>query len=131
MVPMHQLRRNPHFAPLFAYVHPVCWPILWWSLNRLFKWYDTAGYDSLLFATTRWGYVYIAYLGDRTPDPSAYRARKPDHPRWDDPFWETCRPASVHALIPAPAPLAQARQCGHALYAMAERAWALPLPDTS
>ncbi|MFN7180763.1 MAG: hypothetical protein ACK4TE_14330, partial [Hyphomonas sp.] len=89
MIPMRALRANPHFAPLFAHVHALCWPILWWSLNRLLRWYAASGYEEILYGTTPWGYVYIAYLGDRKPDPSAYRPYVREKPRWDDPVWST------------------------------------------
>ncbi|MFN7179135.1 hypothetical protein [Hyphomonas sp.] len=90
---MRQLRSDPTFAPLFRHVHPLCWPILWWSLNRVFKWYDTSGYENVLLATTRWGYVYPAYLGQKKPDPSAYKPYELEKPRWDDPVWSTNVPA--------------------------------------
>jgi hypothetical protein len=99
MIPMRQLRSNPHFARLFAHVHPLFWPILWWSLNRLFKWYDTSGYEEILFGTTRWGYVYVAFVGDKRTDPSAYRPHQPRMTRWDDPVWESHVPKAF-ALIP-------------------------------
>ena len=93
MTPLHALRANPHFAPLFAHVHALCWPILWWSLNRLLRWYASSGYEEVLYGTTPWGYVYIAWLGDRKPDPSAYRPYELERPRWDDPVWSTNLPA--------------------------------------
>jgi hypothetical protein len=104
MIPMRQLRRNPHFAHLFARVHPLCWPILWWSLNRLFKCYDSSGYEEILFGTTRWGYVYVAFLDDKRHDPSAYRPFATGMARWDDPVWESDAPAELLAIfIPAKA----------------------------
>ncbi len=95
MIPMRLLRSNPYFAHLFARVHPLCWPILWWSLNRLLKWYETSGYGEILFRTTRWGWVHVAYLGDKIPDPSAYRPYATGMPRWDDPVWESDVPLAV------------------------------------
>lgn len=95
MIPMRHLRSNPYFAHLFARVHPLCWPILWWSLNRLFKWYDTSGYEEILFGTTRWGFVYVAFLGDMIPDPSVYRPYARTKPRWDDPAWASDVPLAV------------------------------------
>ena len=94
MIPMRALRANPHFAPLFAHVHALCWPILWWSLNRLLRWYASSGYEEVLYGTTPWGYVYIAYLGDKTPDPSAYRPYVREKPRWDDACWATNVPVT-------------------------------------
>jgi hypothetical protein len=98
MIPMRHLRSNPYFAHLFARVHPLCWPILWWSLNWLFKWYDTSGYEEILFGTTRWGYVYVAYLGDRIPDPSVYRPYESGMARWDDPAWESDVPVNLATI---------------------------------
>jgi hypothetical protein len=95
MIPMRQLRSNPHFARLFVHVHPLFWPVLWWSLNRLFKWYDTSGYEEILFGTTRWGYVYVAWLGDKRPDPSAYRRYETRMARWDEPVWESNMPVTL------------------------------------
>ncbi|MFN7178234.1 hypothetical protein [Hyphomonas sp.] len=98
---MRALRANPHFAPLFAHVHALCWPILWWSLNRLLRWYASSGYEEILYGTTPWGYVYIAYLGDRKSDPSAYRPYELTKPRWDDPVWSTNVPTPLLALTTA------------------------------
>jgi hypothetical protein len=110
MISMRQLRSDPYYAPLFRHVHPLCWWILWWSLNRFFKWYDTSGYENLLLATTRWGYVYPAFLGQKKPDPSAYKPYTLTKPRWDDPVWSTNVPApfldlaasDAFAMIPHP-----------------------------
>ncbi len=112
MTPMRALRANPHFAPLFARVHPLCWPILWWSLNRLLDWFETANYEEVLYATNRWGFIRIAYYGDRKPDPSAYRPYVLEKPRWDDPMWSTNVPKhfltlsayETQQLIPNPPP---------------------------
>mgnify|MGYP005835890183 CR=1 FL=1 len=112
MISLRQLRSDPTFAPLFRHVHPLCWPILWWSLNRFFRWYDTSGYDTLLLATTRWGFVYPAYLGGKKPDPKAWRPYVLEKPRWDDPGWAAHAPAHLLtlaarerlAMIPNPPP---------------------------
>ena len=95
MTPMRVLRANPHFARLFARVHPLCWPILWWSLNRLLDWYETSGYAEVLYATSRWGVIRIVYYGDRLPDPSAPRPYVLTRPRWDDPVWRTNVPTCL------------------------------------
>ena len=93
MTPMRALRANPHFAPLFARVHPLCWWVLWWNLNRLLDWFETSGYEEILYSTNPWGFIRIAYLGDRIPDPSAYRPYVREKPRWDDECWATNVPA--------------------------------------
>jgi hypothetical protein len=95
MVSLRALRNNPHFAPLFAHVLPFFWPVLWWSLNRLLRWYASAGLEDVLFATTRWGWVEIVCLGDRKPDPAAYRPYTPERPRWDDPVRASDLPAEL------------------------------------
>ena len=94
MTPMRALRANPHFAPLFARVHPLCWWVLWWNLNRLLDWFETSGYEEILYSTNCWGFIRIAYLGDRIPDPSAYRPYVLEKPRWDDPVWSTNVPVT-------------------------------------
>ncbi len=99
MTPMRALRANPHFAHLFARVHPLCWWVLGWSLNRLLDWYETSGYEEILYETSPWGFIRIAYFGDRTPGPSAYRPYVPERLRWDDPVWSTNVP--VRQLTPA------------------------------
>jgi hypothetical protein len=110
MTPMRALRANPHFAPLFARVHPLCWWVLWFNLNRLLDWYETSGYEEILYSTNRWGFIRIAFLGDRKPDPSAYRPYVLERPRWDDACWSTSVPAQVLAratsdtLRPSPHP---------------------------
>ncbi|MFN4225076.1 MAG: hypothetical protein ACK4HR_02075 [Hyphomonas sp.] len=95
MTPMRALRANPHFASLFAHVHPLCWPILWWSLNRLIRWYVRSGYAEVLYETSPWGFIRIAYYGDRKPDPSAYRPYVLEKPRWDNPVWRTNAPTRL------------------------------------
>ena len=138
MISMRQLRSDPHFAPLFRHVHPLCWPILWWSLNRIFLWYDTSGYENVMLATTRWGYVYPAYLGERKPDPSAYKPYALTKPRWDDPSWSTRAPASLvnlatrEALRRHPHPPLRSGGGGSPRSGLTEGAFArASIPDTS
>ncbi|MFN7179407.1 hypothetical protein [Hyphomonas sp.] len=95
MTPMRALRANPHFAHLFERVHPLCWPILWWSLNRLLDWYESSGYEEVLYETNCWGFIRIAYCGDRKPDPSACRPYVLERPRWDDACWATNVPVCI------------------------------------
>ncbi|MFN7179820.1 hypothetical protein, partial [Hyphomonas sp.] len=133
---MRQLRSDPNFAPLFRHVHPLCWPILWWSLNRIFLWFDHCGYENVLLATTRWGYVYPAFLGQKKPDPSAYRPYVREKPRFDDPCWSTLAPTHLLALAtsetlrPCPHPPLRSGGGGSALRALTEGACALsPIPN--
>ncbi|MBU4569455.1 MAG: hypothetical protein KJ833_10895, partial [Alphaproteobacteria bacterium] len=67
-----RLRRHPHFADHFAHVHPLCWLILWWQLNNLIRWYDTARPEGVLYSISEWGFITVRYIAPR-PDPAAYR----------------------------------------------------------
>ncbi|MFN7178254.1 hypothetical protein [Hyphomonas sp.] len=135
MIPMRQLRSDPNFAPLFRHVHPLCWWVLWWSLNRIFLWYDTSGYENVLLATTRWGYVYPAYLGQKKPDPSAYKPYELERPRWDDPVWSTNVPTPFlitnETLRPHPHPPLRSGGGGWPHRGQTEGACALTSLDTS
>ncbi|MFN7180402.1 hypothetical protein [Hyphomonas sp.] len=134
---MRQLRCDPNFAPLFRHVHPLCWWVLWWSLNRFFLWYDTCGYDNLLLATTRWGYVYPAFMGEKKPDPKAWRPYVLEKPRWDDPVWSTSVPthfltlAAHEAPRPHPNPPPRSGGGGSRLWRETEGACALAPHNTS
>ena len=72
MPSLSALRSSPHFAPLFAHVFVLCWPILVWQINRLFSWSRREGYPNMLYSVSRWGFITIVYLGDRQ-DPDAYK----------------------------------------------------------
>ena len=124
MVSLSALRSTPHFAPLFAHVHPFFWPVLWRSLNRLLRWYATAGYENILFATTRWGRAEIAYLGDRKPDPAAHKAFTPERPRSDESVWASDLSAWLQAETVFP------QAAGTVSAQMAEAAFA-PILDSS
>ena len=135
MTPMHALRANPHFAPLFARVHPFFWWVLWWNLNRLLDWFETAGYEEILYSTNPWGFIRIAWLGDKTPDPSAYRPYLLTKPRWDDPVWGTSVPtlflASAETQRPRPNPPLRSGGGGWPLRGQTEGACSLTVLDTS
>jgi hypothetical protein len=101
-----RLRQHPHFAPLFAHVHPLCWLILWWELNRLIRWYKTWQPENVLYAVNRWGRVTVHCIVPR-PDPRLYRPIPRTFRELSDPSWETHLPANLesadlsalHALI--------------------------------
>ncbi len=101
MIPLSRFRQNPNYARLFAFVHPFFWPVLWWSLNRLMRAYDAAGVEELLYTTSRYGLIRIVRLGDRRPDPSAYRRLAPTFRPFTDPSWASDLPAAI-AADPAP-----------------------------
>ena len=135
MTPMSALRANPHFAPLFRRVHPLFWWVLWWNLNRLLDWFETAGYEEILYSTNPWGFIRIAYLGDKTSDPSAYRPYELSKPRWDDACWSTNVPmlflASAETQRPRPNPPPQRGGGGWLLRGQTEGACSLTVLDTS
>ena len=59
--PMHT--RHAH---LYAHVHVLLWPWLWWQLQALNRWMKATG-RGLLVSVDRWGNVYIRCMGD-APD---------------------------------------------------------------
>ncbi len=69
---MSALRSSPHFAPLFAQVFFLCWPILVWQINRFYNWTIREGIRDALYSVNRWGFITIVYLGDRD-DPHTYK----------------------------------------------------------
>ena len=131
MIPFSVLRRQKLFAPLFEHVHPLFWPVLWWSLNRLLRWYGSSGYADILFATTDWGYVYVVYTGDKRPDPDAYTPYTPVRPRWDNPIWATSVPETLAPAGQRTPPL-RSGGGGSGPRPLTEGASALaPIPNTS
>lgn len=92
-----RLRRHPGFAAFFDVVHPFFWPVLFWQLVRASKQIAALGCGESLVRVHWWGGITIAYLGDRAPDPSAYRPLAPSRPAWDDPCWSTAVPAFLNA----------------------------------
>jgi hypothetical protein len=95
MIPFTTLRRNPYFAPMFAQVCPLLWPVLWWSLNRFLRWYQTCPWQDILFEPTPWGFIRIVHFGDRK---GAWTPYVPTQPRWDDPVWSTNVPTPLLTL---------------------------------
>lgn len=92
-----RLRRHPAFAGFFDLVHPFFWPVLFWQLVRVSKEIAALGCGESLVQVHWWGGITIAYLGDRAPDPSAYRPLPPSRPAWNDPCWSTAVPAFLNA----------------------------------
>ncbi|MDP3459303.1 MAG: hypothetical protein Q8S09_08525 [Hyphomonas sp.] len=72
MIPMRAFRADPHFADLFAHVPVICWPILWWQLNALFRWCKREGRPDVLYSVSPWGFITLRHAGDR-PDPATYQ----------------------------------------------------------
>ncbi|ABI78133.1 hypothetical protein HNE_2923 [Hyphomonas neptunium ATCC 15444] len=105
LVPMPsftRLRRHPDFAGFFDLVHPFFWPVLFWQLIRASKYIAKLGCREALVDVNGWGFVTIAFLGDRDPSPSAYRPLVATRKAWDDPCWSTSLPVD---LLPEAQPL--------------------------
>ena len=72
MISIRAFRSNPDFAELFAHVHVICWPILWWKLNALYSWWRRAGIPEVLYTVNAWGCISVRYAGTAA-DPSLHR----------------------------------------------------------
>ena len=94
MPTLSALRSSPHFAPLFAHVFVLCWPILVWQINRLFSWSRREGYPNMLYSVSRWGFITIVYLGDRE-DPDAYKPLARTFRPLTDPGYSSDLPACL------------------------------------
>ena len=119
-----RLRQCPHFAPIFAKVHPLCWPILWWQLNRLLRWFDRTRPEDVLYSVNRWGFVQVCYVAPRI-DPATYKPLPRTFRPLSDPSWDSALPACLAASFH---PIA-----GEAAPAMEPALWPTPSPqfDTS
>ena len=71
MISVRTFRSNPHFAELFAHVHVMCWPILWWQLNALRRWCAREGIPDVLYSVSTWGFITVRHYGAH-PDPALY-----------------------------------------------------------
>ncbi len=102
MYSIARLRQHPHFAPFFAHVHPLCWLILWWELNRLMRWFKAHGIGNALYSVNEWGFVSIHYAVPQ-PDPNAYKPPQRTFRPLTDPSWESAVPAclDIEALAAA------------------------------
>ena len=90
------LRQCKLFTRLFERVHPLCWPILWWSLNRLIRWIYATKADDVLYETNCWGIITIRYVAPRT-DPTLYKPRARTFRPLSDPSWESDLPSNISA----------------------------------
>ena len=99
MTMLAALRKHPDFAGFFDLVFPLFWPMLAWQLVRASKQLAAMGRGASLVRVHWWGGITIAYLGDRTPDPSAYRPVTPLRPVWSDPVWATAVPAFLDTEV--------------------------------
>jgi hypothetical protein len=128
MYSIARLRQHPHFARFFAHVHPLCWLILWWELNRLIRWFNAHGIGNALYSVNEWGFVDIHCVVAR-PDPNAYKPLPRTFRPLTDPAWESALPACLdfEALAPAILP----RPAGRVSPKVTEGASDLTLLDTS
>ena len=100
MVSLTALRQHPRFARFFEVVHPFFWPVIWWTLNAVFRQYDASGRTEFLLGITWWGQVYIAFEGDKLPDPSTYKPMTRTYRPLTDDSWASDLPANLEGLSP-------------------------------
>lgn len=74
----------PAGAHLYAFVHPVCWPWLWFQLLRLQHWIQATSRD-VLFRVDRLGNLYVNFISDTPCDPARYTFEPPPVPVWARP----------------------------------------------
>jgi hypothetical protein len=98
MVPLTALRQHPRFGRFFAVVHPFFWPVIWWTLNAVFRQYDASNRTEFLLGITWWGQVYIAFEGDLRPDPLTYRPIPRTFRPLTDAGWGSDLPANLEGL---------------------------------
>ncbi len=136
MVSLTQLRQHPRFARFFEVVHPFFWPVIWWTLNAVFRQYDASGRTEFLLGITWWGQVYIAFEGDKLPDPSTYKRIEPTFRPLTDDSWASDLPANLEGLSPLEAMHAlilprEAGGGGSRHWREPEGAFTSPQPDSS
>ena len=100
MVSLSALRQHTRFARFFEVVHPFFWPVIWWTLNAVFRQYDASGRTEFLLGITWWGQVYIAFEGDKLPDPSTYRPVSRTFRPLTDESWVSDLPTNLEGLSP-------------------------------
>ena len=91
------LRNNPHFGRLFDAVHPLCWPILWWQLNRLFRMILADKSLDVLYSVNRWGFITIRHVA-KCEDPATYKPPARTFRPLSDPSWESDLPVFASNL---------------------------------
>jgi hypothetical protein len=98
MVSLTALRQHPRFGRLFEVVHPFFWPVIWWTLNAVFREYDASNRTEFLLGSTRWGQVYIAFEGDLRPDPLTYRPTPRTFRPLTNDSWASSLPVNLEGL---------------------------------
>ena len=100
MVSLTALRQHPRFGRFFDVVHPFFWPVIWWTLNAVFRQYDASNRTEFLLGITWWGQVYIAFEGDLRPDPQTYRPSPRTFRLLTDECWASDLPTNLEGLSP-------------------------------
>ena len=98
MVSLTALRQHPCFGRFFEVVHPFFWPVIWWTLNAVFRAYDASNRTEFLLGITWWGEDYIAFEGDLRPDPLTYRPIPRTFRPLTDDSWASDLPANLDGL---------------------------------
>ena len=101
MVSLAALRQHPRFGRFFEVVHPFCWPVIWWTLNAVFRQYDASNCTEFLLGITWWDQVYIAFEGDLRPDPHASKPIPRTFRPLTDESWGSDLPANLEGLSPS------------------------------
>ena len=89
------LRNNPHFGRLFDTVHPLCWPILWWQLNRLFRMILADKSLDVLYSVNHWGFITIRHVA-KCEDPATYKPPQRTFRLLTDASWSCSLPACLY-----------------------------------
>ena len=100
MVSLSALGQHPRFGRFFDVVHPFFWPVIWWTLNTVFRQYDASNRTEFLLGITWWGQVYIAFEGDLRPNPLNYRPIARTFRLLTDECWASDLPTNLEALSP-------------------------------
>jgi len=87
-------------AHLYAFVHPLFWPWLWFQLWRLEAW-QRAAKRGVLFRIDRFGNLSINTIGDAPRDPRGYHYDAPPVPAWAAPGLAVRHAGSLRASGPA------------------------------
>ncbi len=98
MVSLSALRQHPRFGRFFEVVHPFFWPVIWWTLNAVFREYDASNRTEFLLGMTSWGQVHVVYRGDLRPDPKVYRPIPRTFRPLTDAGWASALPTNLEGV---------------------------------
>lgn len=88
---------SPRFAHTFAFVHVLCWPVLWWNLCRFHRWCARENVTDALCTFNRWGLLKVVRLGDKV-DPVAYKSPERTFRLLTDVSWGSDLPVAPASL---------------------------------